>query len=262
MLNSYDKLIFMKEFQNIHYQFIDNQKEFNTIVLPGFLQTAKSYEVMFQTISKYTNIYFIELPGFGITKALDKVVNLDYYVIYLNDFINTLKIKNVILVGHSFGGRVISKYEAIYHFAKSIILISPAGIKNKSIKTKFKILKYKLYKKVLKILHLKNKYQELIKNSGSSDYKLLDEISKQTFNNIIKEDTKKYLKKINIPTLLIWGKLDKTNYLTNGFKTNKLIKNSSLIIIEDAGHFPHLEKQVLVNNILDEFYKEVIPLIA
>jgi pimeloyl-ACP methyl ester carboxylesterase len=91
---------------------------------------------------------------------------------------------------------------------------------------------------------------------------MLDNISKQTFSNIINEDTKKYLKKISTPTLLIWGTLDKTTPLKDGIKTNKLLINSNLIKIDNVGHFPHLEKPNLINNILTEIYKEVVTLIT
>ena len=64
----------MKKFKNILYLEIDNSKELNTIMIPGFLQTNKTYQNLFKTISQYSNIYFIELPGFGITEQIDRVV--------------------------------------------------------------------------------------------------------------------------------------------------------------------------------------------
>lgn len=245
----------MKKFKNILYLEIDNSKELNTIMIPGFLQTNKTYQNLFKTISQYSNIYFIELPGFGITEQIDRVVNLDYYVILLKEFIESLKLKNVILFGHSFGGRVIVKYESIYNSSKRLILLDSAGCTKRTIKTKFKIFKYKLLKQIYKTFKLKHQYKNLINNSGTNDYKILDSISKQTFNNIIKESTTKYLKKIQTPSLILWGELDKDTPLKDGILMNKKITNSTLIKIDNVGHFPHLENPILVNNIIDNFYR-------
>lgn len=251
-------MMLMLEFKNIKYLFYDESKKINTILLPGFLQTNKSYQSMFDVIRKYSNLYVIEFPGFGITKILEEVVTLDYFVIYLNEFIKKLNLKNVILFGHSFGGRVIIKYEALYNNSISIILMDAAGIKDRSFLVKFKIFKYKLLKKIYKIFRLKKHYQKLIKNSGSSDYQKLTNIEKQTFNNIIKEDLSKMLKKIATTTLIIWGEQDTTTPICMGLKMNKQIMNSHLIIVENAHHFPHIERPIFVNNVLDNFYQGVI----
>ena len=250
-------MMIMKEFNKIKYIEINNSKEINTIIIPGYLQTYQTYQNLFTTISKYSNIYVIELPGFGITEKLNKVINLDYYIIYLKEFIEHLKLDNVILFGHSFGGRIIIKYESLYNSSKSLILMDAAGCSRRNIKTQLKIIKYKSLKYFYKTLKLKKHLETLILQSGSSEYKCLDDISKQTYSNIVKEKTTKYLKKINTTTLVLWGKLDKETPIHDALIINKLIKYSTLITIEDVGHFPHLENPKLINNILDHFYRGV-----
>lgn len=248
-------MMIMKNFKNILYLEIDNSKQLNTIIIPGFLQTNQTYQNLFKTIGQYSNIYFIEIPGFGITEKLEEVVNLDYYVLWLKEFIEYLNLKNVILFGHSFGGRVIVKYESLYNSSKRLILMDSAGCTRRSLKTKFKIIKYKVLKYTFKTLRLKKQYNSLINNSGTEDYKKLDNISKQTFSNIVKEKTIKYLKNIQTVTLILWGQLDKETPYEDGLLINKKIKNSTLIKIDDVGHFPHLEKSYLINQIIDNFYR-------
>lgn len=248
----------MKDYKDIKYLFYNEEKKINTIILPGFLQTNRQYQNLFDTIRKNSNLFVIEFPGFGISKKLDYVVTLDYYVILLRNFIQDLKLSNVVLIGHSFGGRVITKYESIYNDSIALILIDSAGIRQKSFKKIFKVFKYKIKKKIFKMFKLRKLYLELVNTSGSKDYQQLDPISKQTFNNIIKENTIKYLSKINTLTFIIWGELDKETPLKMGEIMNKKIKNSTLIKINEVGHFPHLEKPLLINNIIDCFYQEVI----
>ena len=134
----------------------------------------------------FSKIY-IDFPPFGKSEEPKSPWTLDDYCIATKNIIEkvveklkkkNIEIDKVILIGHSFGGRVAIK------LAKSIkcdglILISSAGIKPKfSLNTKFKVLKYKFYKKI---------GNKKAKNFGSSDYRTLSDVMKQTFNNIIGE---------------------------------------------------------------------------
>ena len=237
----------------IQYKFIDNNKKLNTIILPGWLQNSKTYEILFDVIGKYSNIYVLELPGFLITKEPNKAVTLDYYVDILKLFIKTFKINNYILFGHSFGCRVIIKYQAIYNEECYLILTGAAGIRRFNLRRSLKILRYKIKKHIYKKIN-KSKYLKLIKSSGSKDYQSLSFTMKETFKNIIKEDLRKYLKKINSLTILIWGQLDKETPLNDGFLMKKNIRNSYLFTLEYAGHFAFLDKPLIFKKILDSFY--------
>ena len=79
---------------------------------------------------------------------------------------------------------------------------------------------------------------------------------RKTFQNIIGEDLKYYLKEINTETLLIWGKLDESTPLKDGKIMNKLIKDSALIIFPKGNHFTYLQYPILITNIIKEFIKE------
>ena len=95
--------------------------------------------------------------------------------------------KNVILVCHSFGGRVGIKLAVKYgYLINKLILIDSAGIKpRRGLKYYFSIYKHKLLN-LLKIKHV----------AGSEDYKKLNETMRGTFKNVINEDLCPILKKI------------------------------------------------------------------
>ena len=78
---------------------------------------------------------------------------------------------------------------------------------------------------------------------------------RETFKNIVNEDLKKYLKKINNETLILWGEIDKDTPLKDAYKIKKEIKNSALIILKNATHYSYLNYPILVNNIIYEFIK-------
>ena len=241
----------------LNYEFINKNKEVNTIILPGWMNNHITYESLYDAIGLYSNIYVIDFPGFGLSSDPEHSVNLDYYVEMLNNFIETLDIKNIILFGHSFGGRVAIKYQSKYKTSLYLILTSAAGIKRFNFKKFIKILFYKIKKKIYKILN-KSKYIKLIQTSGSKDYISLNDIMKGTFKNVINEDLKKECRKIKCPTLLIWGVYDRETRIQDGMLMNKLIKSSSLVKISYAGHFPFLENKAQYLTVLNHFYQYIM----
>ena len=116
----------------------------------------------------------------------------------------------------------------------------------------FKIYKYKRCKK--KALNLR-KYQEKLSKFGSNDYKLLSERMKQIFVHIVNEDLSMYAKYINSETLIVWGEKDKDTPIYMAKKLKRLIKNSELKIIENAGHFSFIDNKDEFLILLDTFLK-------
>ena len=65
---------------------------------------------------------------------------------------------------------------------------------------------------------------------------------RQTFVKIVNCHQDCLVKKISIPTLLIFGENDKETPIYMAKKFNKFIKNSKLHILKDCGHFCFLNK--------------------
>ena len=81
---------------------------------------------------------------------------------------------------------------------------------------------------------------------------------RKTFQNVINTDLKNYLKYINSKVLIIWGSNDYDTPIKDAKIINNKIKNSELIIIDNVGHFPYLERANLINAICYEQLKDVI----
>jgi pimeloyl-ACP methyl ester carboxylesterase len=85
---------------------------------------------------------------------------------------------------------------------------------------------------------------------GAGDYVATPQL-KKIFVNVIKEDLSPYFGKIHIPTLIIWGENDDVTPVSYGITMQKNIKNSSIKILENAGHFCFLDHP-------DNFLKAII----
>ena len=189
---------------NLYYEKYGNKKQ-EIIILPGWGDNRKTFYYLINYLKDYFTIYIIDYPGFGNSKFPDKDLTIYDYKEFIIKFIKKLKIKNPIIIAHSFGGRITSLLFNIF---------------------------------------------------ASNDYKDLNPNIKKTFQNIIKVDLKNNYKRIKQETLILWGTLDNITPLNDGILINKLIKNSTLIKLNNCYHFSYLEQKYLVTKIIYEYLKK------
>ena len=229
---------------------IGNSKNY-IVFLHGWGADKNSFFWLKDYFSNYT-LVFVDFTGFGESNEPLKPYSVSDYVMELKNLLGEFEIDNLVLVGHSFGGRVAIKYSFLYqnNYDKfKLCLIDSAGIKPKrGIKYYYRVYLYKFYKKFFP-------NSKAIKRFGSTDYKQLSNVMKQTFVNVVNEDLSFFAKYITAKTKIIWGENDKETKMYMAKKLNKLIKNSSLDIIEGAGHFSFLDKPHSFIIILDTFLK-------
>lgn len=244
---------------NLYYEKIGTSQKV-LIILPGWGNNRKTWDYFIKVFKNYFTIYIFDYPGFGKTTFPQKNLTIYDYAKVFNDFINDNNLYNQIILGHSFGGRLIILLTSLYHQRfKKIILMDSAGIKNFSLKKSFKKYLYKLLKKLAFLFKNKEKYlKKLLSIFGSNDFKNIDVNMHKTFINIVNTNLIKDIPNIKNETLIIWGINDLETPYKDALKFHKLIKNSFLIPIQNCGHFPYLDYAYLTNNIIYEYLKEEI----
>lgn len=225
------------------------------ILLHGWGTNYHTFDDVCKYLKSDYTIYLIDLPGFGKSDEPKHVYNLSNYVHFLCTFITELQIDNPIILGHSFGGRIAIKYASISKNINKLILVDSAGIKKRlSFKKRISILKYKYLKWYYKKNKDITKYNQLTATTGSSDYLASSNIMKGTLSKVIKENLKKNLKKIQVETLIIWGRDDKETPYRDAIIMKMCIPNAGLVTFDDVGHFPYLERKnyfkVVIKNYL------------
>lgn len=244
---------------NLYYEQYGT-KEQTIVILPGWGNTRKTFDYLINYLKDYFTIYIIDYPGFGNSNFPNKDLTIYEYANIIIKFITKLNIKNPIIFAHSFGGRIVSLLTNQIKI-KKLLLIDVAGINNLKLKLKIKTTIYKLLKLIKYLLpkKLKKRYGTYLFNKfASSDYKSLDNNIKKTFQNVVKVNLKNNYKNISQETLILWGTLDNITPIENGILLNKIIKNSTLIKIDNCYHFPYLEKKYLVSRIIYEYIKKDI----
>ena len=187
---------------NIYYLDYGNPEGNAIILLHGWGQNTEMMDMLGKPFSNKYRIINIDLPGFGKSDEPDFSWSLDDYTDMLQELITKLKLKNVILIGHSFGGRLAIKYAGSHKVKKVVLLGSPFRPKQKRSK-KEKILKF------LKKVPLLNKLEGWAKERiGSRDYRQASPIMRDVLVKAVNEDLTEYAKKITAPTLIIFGTND------------------------------------------------------
>ena len=88
---------------------------------------------------------------------------------------------------------------------------------------------------------------------GSTDYRNASPIMRETLVNVINEDLSSYAKKIQCPTLLIWGTNDTAAPIEEARQLESLLIDGGLVELPGYTHYAYLEALPQVINILRNF---------
>ena len=231
------------------------------IILPGWGTTIDVYRNMMNAIASYTKVITLDMPGFGKSEMPKEEWNCDKYIDFIEEFIRKKEIKELDLIGHSNGGRIIIKMMSRPNLGfkvGKIILIGSAGIVHKKpLKVRLKVRVYKLGKKVLgnKVVRkiFPNALEKFQKNAGSDDYKNSPPILKKSMVMLINEDMREYLPNIKVPTLLLWGENDTATPIEDAKLMEKMIPDAGLVKVAGCSHYVFLEQPVYINRIIKTF---------
>ena len=206
-------------------------------------------------------VYLVDVVGFGKSDLPEHPLSSDDFGNFLKEFLEKLNIVNPILIGHSNGGRcIINAVGRGIVNAKRIVLIDSAGLKPKrTLKYYLKVGFVKTGKAVLNLLpntkSIKKFKEKLRNNVGSSDYQASANVLKETMKIILNEDCTNLLPNIKVPTLLIWGSLDRATPIKDAKKMEQLIPDCGLVEYPNSTHFSYLENINNCNLVLNEFLK-------
>lgn len=233
---------------NINYNYTDNSSKINLIYLHGWGQNINMMMPIAKPFIKKNNVLIIDLPGFGDSSEPTFEWSIYDFADMVHELVKELKIKNPILIGHSFGGKIALVYASKYETRKLVLLASPYKKSNKK-----DTLKTKLFKTMKKVPGLTKIAEASKKYFGSTDYKNATVMMRKILVKHVNLDVTEDAKKIKCPTLLIWGTNDSEASYTDAVELEKIISNCGLVTYEGNTHYAYLERLAQTNNILKSF---------
>lgn len=218
------------------------------VYLHGWGQNIDMMKPVADPFSEEFNIVIIDLPGFGKSEEPKEVWSLYDYVECVKYILDSLDIKEPILVGHSFGGKISLLYASIYKIKKLVLFGSPFKKEVKKESLKLKTLK------TLKKVPVVNKLEGFAKKHiGSTDYKNASEVMRKILVEHVNLDITDEVKKIKCPTLIVWGTLDSEVPIERAHELENLIEDAGLVVYENCTHYAYLERLNQTINVLWNF---------
>ena len=255
-------MIFQLENKNIHAsdsgQGIDINKD--TIVFlhgSGLSHIVWSLAEQFFSSKNY-NVLSIDLPGHGNSDGpcLDSIEKI---ADWMEKVFDTLKLKNLILVGHSQGCLEILEYSSRYkERLKKLVFVG--GSNKMPVHPDLIELAQSGHSDAVKLM-MKWGYEGSKKFIGGNPVEKIIQ-SPRDISEILAVDLNacnnysngsEAAKVIDLPSMLIFGELDKMVNLESGKKFSNLIKNSTTHVIKGCGHMIMIEKAFEMREKILEF---------
>ncbi len=208
--------------------------------------------------SKNFNVLSIDLPGHGNSDGpcLDSIEKI---ADWLEKVFDKLQLKNLILVGHSQGCLEILEYSSRYkERIKKLVFVG--GSNKMPVHPDLIELAQNGHSDAVKLM-MKWGYEGSKKFIGGNPVEKIIQ-SPRDISEILAVDLKacnnysngsEAAKAINLPSMLIYGELDKMVNLEAGKKFSNLIKNSITHVIKGCGHMIMIEKAFEMREKILEF---------
>lgn len=246
---------------NLRAHYVTDGTGPTVLFLHGWGADISAYRQVIDFLKKDWCVCSLDLPGFGCSEEPPEPWDVDHYVDFVQDFMTETHLDRVVLFGHSFGGRIVIKLvnrSDISAKVTKIVLMDAAGIKNrKSLKQKvrerlYKIMKFVFQNPVMKFLY-PTFPENMRRKFGSEDYLAASPMMRATLVKTVNEDLSAFLPGMHIPTLLLWGEKDTATPLWQGQFMHRMIPDSKLVIIKNAGHFPFQTDFATVSDALQAY---------
>ena len=226
----------------LSYEIVNPNEEESVLILHGW---GSNKEIMKQAFGKkfksYKHIY-LDMPGFA-GSSNEMILTTKDYAQIVKLFLQVLKVEPLVVMGHSFGGKVSTLLNSKY-----LVLLSSSGVLTKkpwSIKIKIATVKF------LKPLGFK-KIRELF---VAPDVQGMSHEMYETFKNVVDEDFEHEFTKSKSKALCFWGKEDTATPLYTGERIAGLIDDSKFYPL-NGDHFFFLQHANFIAHEIEKALKK------
>ena len=212
---------------------------------------------------KYT-VYYPSHPGYGKSERPEWLETIPDMAAFYTWYLETLGLEGIRAVGFSMGGWIASEIAATCgHSFSKLMLVGAVGIKPNvaEIADLFIISPAQVLELMFHDPNQAPECQDIYQKELTPEEAMTAETNREM---AVRLCWKPYmhdprlanlLARVNIPTRMVWGKNDQIVPLECGELYNEAIKGSDLVVIENCGHSPQVEKP-------DEFIKIALDFLA
>ena len=256
-----------------HYELDGPQNGQPVVLVHGFSVPYFIFDPTFEALTEAgLRVLRYDLFGRGWSDRPRAKYNINLFVKQLEDLLEALQFQHVNLIGLSMGGPIAASFTARHpERIDKLVLIDPAGARPIALSVLLKAAKLPLVgelalglfgsENMVKssaadffdpalIAEFQSKYKVQMQFKGFK-HAILSTMRSGMLDSFI--EIYRCIGELNQPTLLIWGRNDKTVPFAHSRDICEAIPQADLRVIEEGGHIPHYEKPDIVNTILLQF---------
>jgi pimeloyl-ACP methyl ester carboxylesterase len=204
-----------------------------------------------QALSEHFTIYLPSHPGFGTSQRPDWLETMQDLACFYTWFQEELQLEEVPAIGFSMGGWLAAEMAVMCHHAFSkLMLVDAAGVKPQKgeITDIFLISPALVTELMFHDPQQSPEYEQIYVRDPTPEQRQLAERDREM---AVRLCWKPYmhdprlpglLARIGIPTSIVWGRQDRLVPLECGERYQKAIPGSQLVVIDNCGHAPQVEK--------------------
>jgi pimeloyl-ACP methyl ester carboxylesterase len=210
-------------------------------------------------LAAHHDVIVPEHPGFGASDTppwLDTIPDLANF--YL-DFLDQLDLADVHLVGFDLGGWIAAEL-AVRNTRRlaSLTLVGAAGVHVPGVAQVDPFLRTD-EQRIRDLFHDPARADDMVKRATQPEFEDLGLKNQTTTARLIWQPRgydphlAKWLHRIDVPTLLVWGANDRMYPADYAAAYQKLIPGAQLAVMANCGHLPHIEQRLAFVAALGDF---------
>jgi pimeloyl-ACP methyl ester carboxylesterase len=248
--------------------YVYGEGEPTLVFVVAWIGPAEFWTPQVDYFSQNYKMVTVDMRGAGESDKPADNYTIDLYVEDLSSIIEELQEENVVLVGESMGAQIAIKYVTTYPTKVSkLVLIGgtpritatddfPHGYPlevARGLLTRFEKSYSGGLRTFMKLIFPEPGTEYLKELGFNICQKTTKEIAVNCFSNLLKEDLRPLLGKMNIPTLILHGEKDMAVMLEGAKYMHENIPGSKMYIFKDKGHVLSITAADKFNRILKEF---------
>ncbi|TFG24998.1 MAG: alpha/beta hydrolase [Promethearchaeota archaeon] len=241
--------------KKIYYQINEKEENKAIIFIHGSGENSIVWKGQLNDLNLNYTLIAIDLPSHAESDDFPEL-SLDLYLDVIKKLVDFLKLKKIVLCGHSLGGAIVQEYFFKNRKEVSALILCGTGAR--------------LRVSPMILNSLKNNYQEFLNGLPIGAFyrktpkeikealvietaKTKPEVTYADFKICDNFDVMDKVASINVPCLIVCGNEDKLTPVKYSQYFKDKIKDSKLVVIKDAGHMVMLEKPNELNKAIEEF---------
>ena len=226
------------------------------VLIHGAFSSLHTYDAWAAKLEKQYRVIRLDLMGFGLTgpnKSND--YSIKNHIRVLKKVLMRLGVESCCMAGSSLGGWITWEFAYAHpNLVQKIVLIDSAGfIEEEAIPLPFRLAQSRLAPRMIKYIVRRSILEIFVKQVFFDVQKVTEEVIDRYFDLFARDgngealihlvgtsfkDHSHFLKKIQQPTLILWGAEDAWIPVEHAYRFRDNMPNSKLIVYPKVGHIP------------------------